>query len=300
MKSIILLSMTIVLCGLVGCSNETKGSRRLVATDGDGKTVEIDQINLGVNDASGDFMATICIRYPDGTPAAGLGYRLELPLSTSNVLASRGTLSTNGEAVVEGLAGGFPPVIYYLYIDDRLVGPVAVNSKLKTNRFDGLLPAQAGMQAPDLALVDLATEMKFRLSDLSAQFVLLEFYTTHCAPCQPVLAKLNELLERRGAEWRDKVAILTVGLDTIWQSDSSANEVAEHLRRNGWNSLQPVIPDQEISWEPALRFPFGVNGVPYSFLIGREGIILWSGYPAPEEIEQRIADLLTDDRRDRH
>lgn len=269
--------------------------RRGIAIDEGGRTVQVENLNAGITNASGEFNVLISIKYPDGSPASGLEYRLELPMSSSNVIAGAGILSTNGTAVIGGLAGGSPPVLYNLYAENTPVGLVAINSTSGTNRFEGLLPARVGMRAPELALADLEGKTKFQLSDLHGQFVLLEFYTTHCAPCRPVLAKLNALLERRAGDWKGKVRILAVGLDAVYQPDISAGTVAKHLRRAGWKSLRPIVPDQEFSWEPAKQFPFGVTAVPYAFLIGRDGIVLSSGIPDIQEVEHKIEELLKND-----
>src|SRR5262245_8497496 len=112
--------------------------RGIVISEG-ARTVVMDKLNAGITNASGEFSASISIKYPDGSPASGVEYRLELPLPSSNVIASAGILSTNGTAVIGGLAGGFPPVVYHLCVEGTLVGSVAVNSESGTNRFDGLL-----------------------------------------------------------------------------------------------------------------------------------------------------------------
>lgn len=290
-KRMTLAGAVTIVAALVTFVALNRKQRGIVITQ-NGQTVTVKERNAGVTNAFGEFTALISIKYGDGSPAAGLRYRMELPLQSSNVVASAGSLTTNGTAVVAGLAGGFPPVFYSLYLEDNLVGQVVVGSESRTNRFDGVLPAKAGMRAPDLVLRDLALNMTFRLSDLRCQIVFLEFFTTRCAPCQPVLGKLNALLGRRGGEWESKVTVLAVGLDTVLQPDSSAESVAAHLRRKGWRSLHPIVPDQVFSWEPSKRFPFGVSGVPHSFLIGRDGVILWSGFPNDQEVEQRIEDQL--------
>jgi peroxiredoxin len=217
---------------------------------------------------------------------------LELPTPSTNVVAAAGTLSAEGEATIRDLAGGNPSVVYYLYVEGQSAGVVFVDSNRATNRSEFLLPAKAGMKAPDLALVDLSSGRKFRLSDLRGQVVFIEFYTTHCAPCQPVLARLNEFVERRGEGLNGKAAILAVGLDAVLQPDSSPETVAKHLRWKKWTRLRPLVPDYAFSWEVTKRSPFGVNGVPQSFLIDREGAILWSGHPGEVNVEQKIDELL--------
>lgn len=266
-----------------GCS---PGGQNIVVIGEDG-VEHRGPLNAGLTSASGDFRAVLTFKYPDGSPAVGLPYVAKCPVASSNVVVGTGNISTEGSVLIDGLAGGEPPVMYHVEIAGELVGSFWVGTDPDV-RHEFILRATPGMSAPSLTLKDLASGKRIDVRDFRGQLVFLEFYTTDCAPCQPMLRKLNEVLGRRADEWEGKVNVLAVGLDAVLQPNVAADKIAAHLRRKGWKHLRPMVPDQEFSWEPSRRFPFGVQGTPHAFLIGRDGRIIWSGHPGKVDLEDLI------------
>lgn len=283
------VSMALAI-GVSGCSPE---GNKVTMVDKDGKqTVVKGPLNAGVTNFRGDFRATVRVRFPDGSPAANLPYRLGYLSASPNTVVATGILSPDGVANIDGLAAGDPPVFYDVEVDSQLLGTAPLGLDRNSNQFEFLLPAKVGMKVPALALRYLDTGERLQLTDLRGQIVLVDFYTTTCAPCQPALKNLNELLERRADSWRGNVTVLAIGLDAVAQPGVSVETVAKHVRRKGWNRIRPVVPDYDFSSEPAKRFPLGVNGVPHAFLISPDGLILWSGTASNAELEQKIERLL--------
>jgi thiol-disulfide isomerase/thioredoxin len=278
-----LMAVLFLASGMVGCS---PGGLNLVVTDEDG-VEHRGPLNAGLTDASGDFRAVLTLKYPDGSPAVGLPYVVKCPVASSNVVVGAGNVSTEGSVLIDGLAGGKPPVMYSVEIAGEFVGNFSVGTDPEV-RGEFILRATPGMSAPSLTLKDLASGKRFDVLDFRGQLVFLEFYTTDCAPCQPMLQKLNEVLGRRTDEWEGKVNVFAVGLDAVQHPNVAADRIAAHLRRKGWKHLRPVVPDQDFSSEPSRRHPFGVHRTPYAFLIGRHGRIVWSGHPGSVDLENLI------------
>lgn len=47
----------------------------------------------------------------------------------------------------------------------------------------------------------------------AGQVLLLDFWATWCPPCQKPMAHNQEMLEKRGADWGDKVRLLGLSID---------------------------------------------------------------------------------------
>lgn len=132
-----------------------------------------------------------------------------------------------------------------------------------------LLPMWGGEPklAADFSLVSLDGEA-VSLSDLRGSVVLLDFWASWCAPCIktfPALHELQEAFADRGVD------LLVVSLD------ASAEASREHLLEQGfptdnvlWGSLKEARAVQRL---------YGVIGIPRTFLIDRDGLIRFDGYP---------------------
>lgn len=132
-----------------------------------------------------------------------------------------------------------------------------------------LLPMWGGEPklAEDFSLVSLDGEA-VSLSDLRGSVVLLDFWASWCAPCIktfPALHELQEAFADRGVD------LLVVSLD------ASAEASREHLLEQGfptdnvlWGSLKEARAVQRL---------YGVIGIPRTFLIDRDGLIRFDGYP---------------------
>lgn len=116
-----------------------------------------------------------------------------------------------------------------------------------------------GVPAPDFVLPDLDGR-RVRLSDLRGKVVLLNIWATWCAPCveeMPSMEKLHQ--ELQGEDFK----ILAVSIDT-----SGAEAVAPFMKKHNLNFT--VLLDAK----ETIKGPYQTTGVPESFIIDREGIIV--------------------------
>lgn len=121
--------------------------------------------------------------------------------------------------------------------------------------------------APAFSLVSLDGEI-VSLSDFSGQVVLLDFWASWCKPCRATFPAVHALAE----EFADQgLKLLVVSLD------ASAEASREELLANDF-------PTDNVLWGSlsearAVRNLYGVVGIPRTFLIDREGLIRFDGYP---------------------
>ena len=136
--------------------------------------------------------------------------------------------------------------------------------------------AQPGAAAPDFTLAarDGGT---LRLADLKGQVVMLNFWATWCGPCRqemPLLAQLHDKYEPLG--------FMMVGVNV--EPDSAA-AVA-------WLKGVPVTFPIVFDTTSSVAGTFGVEGMPSSVLVDREGKVRYvhRGYKPGDEA--KYADMI--------
>jgi peroxiredoxin len=148
---------------------------------------------------------------------------------------------------------------------------------LSLNLFSQMGPGQT---AADLSLPDLNGKM-VTLSELRGKVILIDFWASWCGPCRhnnPRLLKLYNKYHSKGLE------IYGISLD----EDMSDWKKAVHHDRLLW--IQ-VIDDK--GWEAPSASAYGVDMIPSSFLVDKQGVIRIVNAEGPE-LESSVRDLLKD------
>lgn len=141
---------------------------------------------------------------------------------------------------------------------------------------DGKLPA------PALAFTSRDGVEK-HLADFKGQLVLVNLWATWCGPCVEEMPALDRLQAKLG----DKLRILAISQDR-----RGADVVDPFLAKTGILHLAVFLDPKSAAIEA-----FGVQGLPTSFLIGRDGMILgklegaakWDEGPMLSRLETYIA-----------
>jgi len=126
---------------------------------------------------------------------------------------------------------------------------------------DELFTVDAGTRAPEIMALTLDDPpVKRTLADYKGDVVLLNVWATWCAPCEAEMPSM-ERLHRSYAD--SGLRIVAVSIDNPGREDA----VREFIARYGLTF--------EILHDPTKRIidDYRTNGVPETFVIGRDGII---------------------------
>jgi thiol-disulfide isomerase/thioredoxin len=123
-------------------------------------------------------------------------------------------------------------------------------------------PPQVGERVPDYAAVALEGGAPVALAELRGSPVLLNVWATWCKPCQKEMPDLQRLHASHGPRG---LRIVGVSVDEGGQEA----DVREFLRGYGVTYTNWLDPAEKV------MNAFYTQGVPSTFLIGRDGTLLW-------------------------
>ena len=141
-----------------------------------------------------------------------------------------------------------------------------------------LQPANVRKTAPEFALQDSSGKL-VRLNEYRGKIVLLDFWATWCHGCKQEIPWFVEF----NRKYRDHgLAVVGISMDD-----------------DGWKVVTPFIktagvPYQIVLGDEATAKKYGIEGMPDSFLIDREGriAVAYNGMVDREDLEKNIQALL--------
>ena len=140
----------------------------------------------------------------------------------------------------------------------------------------GTLRAQPGIgkPSPEISLEDRNGIIQ-RLSDNKGRVVLIDFWASWCGPCRRSNRELTSLYERYKNKGFEIFAISIDQNKEDWKRAILADKIKwkQVIERGGWDA--PVA----LTW--------GIEQIPSSFLLDKEGIIIAIN-PTKKEIERYL------------
>ncbi len=111
--------------------------------------------------------------------------------------------------------------------------------------------------------------------------VIISFWATWCSPCKRELNTINEVY----ADWQEETGVHLVAVSI--DDERTKNSVPMYVNGKAWEYL--VLMDTNSDFKRAM----GVNNVPHTFLIDKEGNIVYShNNYAPGDEEELYEHLL--------
>ena len=162
-----------------------------------------------------------------------------------------------------------------------LVAPLAITAPATADQT--LLPYKRVRDADDFNLRSLSGK-RFRFSSLKDKVVLLNFWATWCPPCKKEMPSMERLYREYKSSGFEVVA---VALDK-----SSPVAVSQFAKELGISFITLHDPDGITS------NLYSVSGIPYSYLVNREGKIVFRVVGEldwdDEKVKSTVEDLLSE------
>lgn len=136
-------------------------------------------------------------------------------------------------------------------------------------------------KVPAVKLVDMSGKA-VNTSELTANGpVIISFWATWCAPCKKELNTIHELYEDWVAE--TGVTLVAIAID----DEKTKSQVPVYVNGKAWDYTVLMDPN----WD--FKRAMGVNNVPHTFLVDKNGVIVYShNNYAPGDEEKLYQELL--------
>ena len=136
----------------------------------------------------------------------------------------------------------------------------------------------AGKKAPNFTIKRLDNDTKVSLADFAGRPIVINFWATWCGPCKME----HPVLDWAAKQYADRAVFLGIVFE-----DTEEN-TKRFLVENGWSFVQLFDPKSTVAVD------YGVSGVPETYFIDKQGIIVGKyafPFTDPREFTTRLAQI---------
>jgi thiol-disulfide isomerase/thioredoxin len=142
---------------------------------------------------------------------------------------------------------------------------------------------KVGMPAPEIALPGVDGKVR-RLSDMKGKTVLIDFWASWCGPCRKANPHVVEMYNKYRSKGFDVFSVSLDGIEsrTLASFNGDQTQIKLNMDRSKEKWLQAIEADKLIwpnhvsdlkKWESEAAQKYGVNSIPKTFLVDKNGNI---------------------------
>ena len=128
--------------------------------------------------------------------------------------------------------------------------------------------AELGDPAAPLAIKEWAKGKAVDVKD-GKNIYVVEFWATWCPPCRMSIPHLTEIQKNFKAK-----GVVVVGI-----SDEKSETVQAFVKKMGDKMDYTVAIDDSRKTSKGYMTAYAQNGIPHSFIVGKDGKVAWHGHP---------------------
>jgi thiol-disulfide isomerase/thioredoxin len=174
----------------------------------------------------------------------------------------------------------------YKKVDEALIKTMANNPWFTDfhKKVESMVELLIGKPAPDFTLNN--TEgTPISLSSLKGKIILVDFWASWCRPCRaenPNVVKAYNKYSARGFD------VMSVSLDGMPRQQNAKQNWLDAIEKDG------LVWENHVSdlsgWNSSVVPKYGIEGIPFTLLIDKEGLILGKNLRG-EELEKKLAEI---------